>query len=151
MEGKLGPMEHLHAQSGPTWPVLPPVPASLPCWGDGFLLGRLQGLPAKFSCDTMALISLGIWCWIIELHVPPFIIPWLKLLPAKASAQTGLKSPWVKRTRSEQCWWRALKLPINVAGPNLLTFEAAAHIFVRVQSLITAQGCVYGCNFHYIT
>lgn len=122
----------------------------------GWLLPcRLQRLPAKFSCDTIALISLEICCWIIELHIPSYI-PQLKLLPAKTLAQIGLKSLWVKRRRSERCWWRSLKSPISVTVPNLLTFEAAVQIFVRVQSpsqLITCSGlciCLY-FPFHYIS
>lgn len=74
---------------------------SMHCWGGGFLLCRPQRLPAKFSCDTTALTSLEICCWIFELNILSFI-PQLKLLSAKPLTQTGFKSQWVKKKRSER-------------------------------------------------
>lgn len=115
---------------------------------DGFLFCRPPRLPAKFSCDTIALISLEICCWIIELHIPSFI-PWLKLLSAKTLTQTGFKSLRVKKRRSERWWWRSLKSPISVTVPNLLTFETAGQSFVRVQSPLQLITCSELCIWLY--
>lgn len=105
-EGKLEPTQSIfRAQSDPS---LSPIPALPRGWVSP---GQTSGAASQILMWHNGIDFTGICCWIIELHVPPFTIPRLKLL------QAGLKWLWVKGAGSGWGCWRSLQPPVNVQCP----------------------------------